>query len=100
MADGDPVGAAEILQKRPELLHGTWQRVAQAFTMKDPAAGMAWAQGLPEEIQPYAQRSIIGGWAARRKDPASAKAWVEQSILPAATKKELLKQIRQATARK
>jgi RNA polymerase sigma-70 factor (ECF subfamily) len=88
-ADGNPQAAAEALKRFPESLDQTVQPVARHFARLDPAAGMAWAATLPEDHRLNIQKIVMIDWA-NRKDAETARGWIAQSDLPAATRDELL----------
>ena len=60
-----------------------------AISQRDPQAGLNWAMSMTDATKRYkAVESIVKDWMGR--DPNSATAWIQSSVLPDATKQRLI----------
>jgi RNA polymerase sigma factor (sigma-70 family) len=100
----DPTLCRELLGKLPRVDSIQYQRVADGFAKKDPAAAAAWALTLPEkqmdpqpgdpskeyEARPRASalNSVINTWSA--SDPDAATRWIKESRLEEKERSSLL----------
>ncbi|HEV3029068.1 MAG TPA: hypothetical protein VG457_15935, partial [Planctomycetota bacterium] len=92
-ATADPKAAALALRQVSEPSSGTYEQLALGFGLRDPEAGIEWAQSLPPEHRvPLLQRIVIE--AARRKDSAVVANCLLESALPQTLKQELLETLR------
>jgi RNA polymerase sigma factor (sigma-70 family) len=104
-----PQAAAAVLASIPAPGTKAYRQVADGFLRLDPAAGLAWAQSLPEIYREFPSRAnplprpydhplrsditkeMLLAYS-RRDAPAAAR-WVEQASLPAAMKTSLLAEL-------